>query len=99
MTEIKGEYATGGTFFFFFSFLFFEDVPLVEFIYCVFTCTPGGVTVGVSGLCCCVPCLSSVIISVYLLILLRRSRPTSVSDYNNPPQGQHVNVCMCVLIC
>ena len=71
----------------------------MEFTYLVFTRMPGGVTVGNLGLCCCVPCLSSVIISVYLLILLRRSRPTSVSDYNNPPQGQHVNVCMCVLIC
>ena len=44
------------------SFFFLEDVPLVEFIYFVFTRTPGGVTVGDSGLCCCVPCLSSAII-------------------------------------
>ena len=29
---------------------FFEDVPLVGFIYLVFTRTPGGVTVGDSGL-------------------------------------------------
>ena len=41
---------------------FFEDVPLVEFMYLVFTCMPGGVTVGNSGLCCCVPCLSSTFI-------------------------------------
>ena len=34
---------------------FFEDVPLVKFIYLVFTRTPGGVTVGDSGLCCCCP--------------------------------------------
>ena len=47
---------------------FFEDVPLVEFICLVFTQTPGGVTVGDSGLCCCVPCLSSAIISLCLLI-------------------------------
>ena len=47
---------------------FFEDVPLVEFIYLVFTCTPGEVTVGNSGLRCCVPCLLSVIISLCLLI-------------------------------
>ena len=40
----------------------FEDVPSVEFIYLVFTGTPGGVTVGSSGLCCCVPYLSSVFI-------------------------------------
>ena len=30
---------------------------------------PGGVTVGVSGLCCCVPCLLSAINSLYLLIV------------------------------
>ena len=48
---------------------FFKDVPSVEFIYLVFTCTPGGVTVGDSGLYCCVPCLSSAIISLCLLIL------------------------------
>ena len=51
------------------SFCFcFEDVPLVEFIYLVFTRTPGGVTIGDSGVCCCVPCLSSAIISLRLLI-------------------------------
>ena len=48
---------------------FFEDVPSVEFIYFVFTCVPGGVTVGDSGLCCCVPCLSSAFISLCLLNL------------------------------
>ena len=42
----------------------FEHVPLVEFLYLVFTRTPGGVTVGDSGPCCCVPCLSSAIISL-----------------------------------
>ena len=47
---------------------FFEDYLLVEFICLVFTQTPGGVTVGDSGLCCCVPCLSSAIISLCLLI-------------------------------
>ena len=47
---------------------FFEDVPLVEFMYLVFTRTPGGVIIGDSGLCCCVPCLSSAIISLCLLI-------------------------------
>ena len=62
---------------------FIEDVPLVEFMYLVFTRTPGGVTVGDSGLCCCVPCLSSAIISLCLLVLHKRSRPQSVSDYNN----------------
>ena len=45
-----------------------KNVPLVEFIYLVFTCTPGGVTVGDSGLCCCVLCLSNAIISLCLLI-------------------------------
>ena len=34
---------------------FFEDVPLAEFIYLVFTRTPRGVTVGNSGICCSVP--------------------------------------------
>ena len=47
---------------------FFEDVPLMEFIYLVFTRTPGRVTLGDSGLCCCVPCLPSAIISLCLLI-------------------------------
>ena len=61
---------------------FFEDVSLVEFIYLVFTHMP--VTVGASGPCCCVPCLSSAIISLCLLILHKCSRPHSVSDYNNP---------------
>ena len=43
----------------------FEDVPLAEFTDLVFTCTPGGVTI---GLCCCVPCLSSAIVSQCLLV-------------------------------
>ena len=46
-----------------------EDVPLVDFIYPVFTRMPGGVTVNDSGLCCCVPCLLSAIISLCLVIL------------------------------
>ena len=41
---------------------FFDDVPLVVFMYLVFTRTPGGVTVDDSGLYCCVPCMSSAII-------------------------------------
>ena len=45
---------------------FFEVVPLVEFMYLGFTRTPGGVTVGDSGLCGCVPCLSSAVISLRL---------------------------------
>ena len=45
-----------------------EDVPLVDFIYPVFTRMPGGATVGDSGLCCCVPGLSSAIKSHCLLI-------------------------------
>ena len=48
---------------------FFEDVPFVEFIYLVFPRMPGGVTVDDSGLCCCVPCLSSAIISLCVLFL------------------------------
>ena len=42
----------------------------MEFICLVFTRTPGGLTVGDSGLCCCVPCLSSAIISLCLLVPL-----------------------------
>ena len=42
---------------------FFDDEPLVEFMYLVFTRMPGGVTVGDSGPCC-VPCLLSTIISL-----------------------------------
>ena len=49
--------------------LFFEDVPLMEFIYPVFTGMPGGVTVGNSDLCCCVPCLSSAVISLCLMMI------------------------------
>ena len=45
---------------------FFDDALLLECIYLV-CCTPGGVTVCGSGLCCCVPCLSSAIISLCLL--------------------------------
>ena len=59
--EMEGLCATGAS--------YFGDVPLVEFVYLVFTCMPGGVTVGDSGLCCCVPCLSSAFISLCLLIL------------------------------
>ena len=58
--EMESIYATG--------VILFENVPLVEFIYLVFTGTLGGVTVGDSGLCCCVLCLSRAIISLYLLI-------------------------------
>ena len=43
--------------------LSFEDVALVQFVYLVFTHMPAGLTVGDSGLCGCVPCLSSAIIS------------------------------------
>ena len=39
------------------------------------------------------------IISLSLLILHTRSRPHSVSDYNNSLWGQHVNEYMCVYIC
>ena len=60
---------------------FFEDVPLVEFMYLVFTRMLGGVTVGDSGLCCCIPCLSKAVIFLCLVILHRRSRPHSVSEF------------------
>ena len=52
----------------------------MEFIYLVFARTPGGVAVGDSGLCCCVPCLSSAIISLCAVIVHGRSMPHSVSD-------------------
>ena len=42
---------------------FHEDVRLVELMYVVFTHMPVGTTVGDSDVCCCVPCLSSGIIS------------------------------------
>ena len=66
--------------------ILFEDDSLVEFRvlrYLAFICMPGGVTVGDSGLCCCVPCLSSAALSRRLLVLHRNSRPHSVSEYNN----------------
>ena len=44
-------------------------MPLVEFMYLVLTRLPGGVTVGDSGLRCCVPFLSSATISLCLLII------------------------------
>ena len=47
-----------------------EDVSLVEFMYPVFNRMPGGVIVGDSGLCCCVPvvCVTSIIVLKALLI-------------------------------
>ena len=53
----------------------------MEFLYLVFTRMPGGVIVGDSGLCCCVPCLSGAAVSLRLLIPHSRSGPHSVSDY------------------
>ncbi len=46
----------------------FEHLPSVEFIYTVFTRMSGGVTVGDSGLSCCVPCLLDAIAPPCLLI-------------------------------
>ena len=86
------KYATG-------CILFFWGCTLVEFIYLIFTRMPGGVTVGDLGLCCCVPCPSSAIISLCLSTLHKPSRPHFVSDYNSSLWGQRVNVCMCVFIC
>ena len=40
---------------------FSEDVPLVEFMYPVFTSKPGGGIIGDSYLCSCVHCLLSAI--------------------------------------
>ena len=50
--EMDGIYATGGH-----SFEGMRDTPSVGFRYPVSTGMPGGVTVGDSGPCCCVPCL------------------------------------------
>ena len=50
------------------AFFLCVDVPLIEFRYLVFTRMPGGVSVGDSGLCCCVPCLLSAVTSLCLLI-------------------------------
>ena len=64
------ECAGNGEYIFHWGHLFFEDhVPLVEFIYPVFTGMPGGITVGSSDLCCCVPCLSSAVISLCLVMI------------------------------
>ena len=49
-------------------FFFLKNVPVVDFMYRVFTRMPGGVTVDDSGLCCCVPCLSSAVIFLCLWI-------------------------------
>ena len=76
---MEGIYATGGIFFLF----CFEDVPFGGVIYLISTRMPGEVTVCDSGLCCCVPCLSSANVSLCLLILHKRSRLHSVLDYNN----------------
>ena len=65
------------------SFFFFENVPLVEFIYLVFTRTPGGVIVGDSGLCSCVPCLSSAIISLCSLYTSALGLILCQINYNN----------------
>ena len=53
---------------------FYEDVPLMECMHLVFTRTPGGVTVGDSGLCCCVPSLPASVISVHFSVRQERKR-------------------------
>ena len=59
---------------------FFEDAPLMECIYLVLTRMLGGITVGDSGLCCYVPCPSSGIISLCLLIHCLRRHRKKLSD-------------------
>ena len=54
----------------------------MEFKYLVFTHFPDGVTVDSSGVCFCVLCLMSAIISLQLLSLPSGCRPHSVSDDN-----------------
>ena len=60
----------------------------MEFIYLVFTRMPGGVTVCDSGLCCCVPCLSSAIKSLCLVIHKLYCQTT--------PLVSDENMCVCV---
>ena len=48
---------------------FFEDVPLVQFICLAFSRMLGGVNLRNSGLYRCVPCLSSAIISLWLVLI------------------------------
>ena len=50
-----------------------EDVASVEDMSPGVTRMPGGVTVGDSGLCCCVPCLSNALTSPSLPIDLYKS--------------------------
>ena len=54
---MEGIYATGCILFFVVVIGGGEDLPLVEFMFLVFTRMPGGVTVGNSGLCRCVSCV------------------------------------------
>ena len=64
--EVEGVYASRGVYMrciCHWGHPFFEDVPKVGFMYLVFTRMPGRVTVGESGLCCCVPCLMSAVSS------------------------------------
>ena len=61
--EIEGIYALGMGWGGGWEASIFENVPFVMFMYPVFTCIPSVVTVGDSGLCCCVPCLLSAITS------------------------------------
>ena len=64
-----------------------ENTPLVEFIYLVLNSTPGGVTVGNKGLCCCVFHLSSATMSFWLVIHFAKSfkhSPAWKTKIHNP---------------
>ena len=56
----------------------FEDVPLVKFMYSLFTHMPGGVTIGNASLCHRVSCLLSAIIALCLLIKIDRTTTPSL---------------------
>ena len=61
----------------------FEDEPLMGFMYLAFTRMPGGGTVGDSGLCACVLCLSSAIASLRLLKLQSELSATNLLSFGH----------------
>ena len=79
-----------------------EEVPLVEFMYPVFTRMPGGVTAGDSGLCCCVPCLLRAVLDLPFVDSINLSFPVcQLSSLSvkllsvNQPLCMSVSRCLC----
>ena len=68
----------------------FEDVPLVKFMYSLFTHMPGGVTIGISGLYCCVPCLLSKSLWVFFLVFFSFVF-VLIDSYSVPGSGRKHN--------